>query len=180
MIYGKNLRLRAIERQDLPHFVTWLNDREVTQNLTLTNPTSMAQEEHWYEKILEQPVEAQPLVIEAHVGTEWLLLGNVGLFVFNWHDRSAEVGIFIGDKRFWNHGYGSEAIRLMTHHALFDLGLNRVHLRVFETNPRAIHAYEKAGFVLEGRLRQAHWIDGKFVDVLVMSIIRSDWHEEEN
>jgi RimJ/RimL family protein N-acetyltransferase len=53
-------------------------------------------------------------------------------------------------------------------------------LRVFETNPRAIHAYEKAGFVLEGRLRQAHWIDGKFVDVLVMSIIRSDWHEEEN
>jgi len=180
MIYGKNLRLRAIEKQDLVHFVAWLNDREVTENLLMKNPLSMAQEEHWYEKILEQPPEAQPLVIEAHVGNEWFMLGNVGLFDFNWHEHCAEVGIFIGDKRFWNHGYGSEAIRLMAHHALFDLGLNRVYLRVFETNPRAIHAYEKAGFVLEGRLRQAHWHDGKFVDELVMSIIRSDWHEEEN
>ncbi|HTX80247.1 MAG TPA: GNAT family protein [Longilinea sp.] len=181
MIYGKNLRLRAIEKQDLPHFVAWLNDREVSQNL-LSNesPLSVAQEEKWYEKVLEQPLEAQPLAIEAHVGNEWFLLGDISLFDFNWRERSAEIGIFIGDKRFWNHGYGSEAMQVMTRHALFDLGLNRVYLHVFETNPRGIRAYEKAGFVLDGKLRQAHWQDGKFIDVLVMSIVRSDWHEEES
>jgi RimJ/RimL family protein N-acetyltransferase len=93
----------------------------------------------------------------------------------NWKNRSAEVGIFIGDKRYWNQGYGRDAMVLMLRHAFYNLGLNRVSLRVYVTNPRAVHCYEKAGFVLEGRMRQAQFKDGKFIDVLLMSALASEW-----
>jgi len=48
-------------------------------------------------------------------------------------------------------------------------------LRVFETNPRATRAYEKAGFTHEGCQRQAEFREGKYIDVLVMSILRSEF-----
>ena len=49
MIIGKRVRLRAIERTDLPRFVNWLNDPEVIQHLLIAVPMSLAQEEKWYE-----------------------------------------------------------------------------------------------------------------------------------
>jgi RimJ/RimL family protein N-acetyltransferase len=87
------------------------------------------------------------------------------------------LGIFIGDKRYWNKGYGTEVMRLLLRHGFSTLNLNRVFLRVFETNPRAIRSYEKAGFVFEGRMRQAEFIDGKYCDVILMSVLRSEWKE---
>jgi RimJ/RimL family protein N-acetyltransferase len=55
--------------------------------------------------------------------------------------------------------------------------LNRIFLRVYETNPRAIRSYEKAGFVHEGRMRQAEFKDGEYFDVFLMSVLRSEWKE---
>jgi RimJ/RimL family protein N-acetyltransferase len=55
------------------------------------------------------------------------------------------------------------------------LNLNRIFLRVFEDNHRAIRAYEKAGFTLEGRMRQAEFRHGTYLDVLIMSAVRSDF-----
>jgi RimJ/RimL family protein N-acetyltransferase len=175
MIIGKRIRLRAIESDDLPRFVAWLNDREVTANLLMHNPLSSLQEARWHQRMLERPVEEQPLCIEAFDTEAWELIGNVGLFDFNWQNRSAEIGIFIGDKKRWDQGYGAEAMHLMAGHGFKDYGLHRIFLQVFETNPRGVHCYEKAGFVQEGRLRQAQWLDGRFVDVIVMSQLSEDW-----
>ncbi len=83
----------------------------------------------------------------------------------------------IGEKRFWNQGYGSEAMRLMLKYGFETVNLHRIYLRVFENNPRAVRAYEKAGFVHEGRERESHFIGGKYIDTLLMSVIRPDWDE---
>jgi RimJ/RimL family protein N-acetyltransferase len=80
----------------------------------------------------------------------------------------------IGDKTCWNQGYGTESVRLLCQHGFNTLNLNRIFLHVFESNPRAIRAYEKAGFTLEGRERQAEYKDGKFIDVLRMSLLKSE------
>ncbi len=80
----------------------------------------------------------------------------------------------IGDKSFWNQGYGTESVCLLVQHGFDSLNLNRIFLHVFETNPRAIRAYEKAGFKLEGRERQAEFKDGRYIDVLRMSKLRDD------
>ena len=180
MLYGKRIRLRAIEKEDLPRFVVWLNDPEVRRNLQIFQPLSLAQEEVWFKDILQRPVEEQPLVIEIQNADVWQAVGNVGLFAIREADRAAEIGIFIGEKKFWGQGYGTEVMRLMLKHGFNELNLNRIFLRVYATNPRAIRSYEKAGFKPEGRLRQDHFMDGKYIDVILMSVLRSEWKEVES
>lgn len=180
MIYGNGLRLRAIEKDDLPRFVRWLNDPEVRENLLLFAPMSLDEEEEWYNGVLKRPKEERPLAIEIEIGGEWLPIGNIGLMKFEWHARNAEVGLFIGEKQYWNRGYGSEALRVMVGYAFDFLNLNKVYLHVYETNPRGIRAYQKVGFVEEGRLRQEVYKNGRYIDVLVMSILRSEWYSNRD
>ncbi len=68
---------------------------------------------------------------------------------------------------------------LLLRHAFNTLNLNRVGLRVYETNPRAIQSYRKAGFVEEGRLRQEEYRNGEYIDVICMSILRSEWQDND-
>lgn len=175
MIYGDRIRLRAIEKGDLPRFVAWLNDPEVLEGLLLFLPMSLAEEEAWFEGMLKRPAPEHPLVIEVRQGDDWLPVGNLGLHNIDWRSRSAEAGIFIGDKTRWNNGYGTEAMLLLLKHGFDTLNLNRIALDVYETNPRAVRCYEKAGFVNEGRKRQGMYQDGKYIDILQMSVLRDDW-----
>lgn len=177
MITGKRVRLRAIEKDDLPRFVAWLNDPEVRRNLLVYQPLSMGQEEMWYANILKENVDEQPLCIDIKEGEKWEHAGNISFMDFNQHDRSAEIGIFIGCKDFWNQGFGCEAMQLMVGHGFNHLNLNRIYLRVFETNPRGVRCYEKAGFSHEGRLREARFHEGKYIDLLMMSILKSEWNK---
>lgn len=81
----------------------------------------------------------------------------------------------IGDKSYWDKGYGTEVMGLLLSHGFDTLNLNRIYLRVYVSNPRAIRSYEKAGFTLEGRLREAVFQRGAYGDVLIMSALRSEW-----
>lgn len=177
MIYGKRIRFRHAEREDLPFFVAWLNNPEVRAGLSLYLPLSLAEEEQWFENMLKLPNDERPLVIEAQLGDNWKPIGNCGYHNLEWRNRVAEVGIVIGEKSYWNQGYGSEAMSLLLQHGFNTLNLNRIFLRVYETNKRAIHTYEKAGFIQEGRLRQAQYQEGNYIDVLVMSVLRTEWQK---
>jgi RimJ/RimL family protein N-acetyltransferase len=178
MIYGQRIRLRAVEHNDLPKFVEWLNDPEVIAGLSLYLPLSMGDEEGWYESMRKRPPAEHPLVIEVKVADGWKMIGNVGFISIDWRVRATEIGIFIGEKQLWNQGYGGEAMRLMLRHGFQTLNLNRICLRVLATNPRAIRSYEKAGFVHEGRQRQGDYQNGEYIDVLLMSVLRSEWKDE--
>ncbi len=179
MLYGKRIRLRGNERSDLPKFVEWLNDPEVRRYLSMSMPISQATEEQWFEKMLKRPPEEQMLGIEIKDGEGWRLIGNSDIFEINWRVRSAEVGLFIGDKSCWNKGYGTEVMRLLLCHGFGTLNLNRIFLRVDPENLGGIHAYEKAGFVQEARLREADFREGKYSDYLIMSVLRSEWTPEK-
>ena len=175
IVYGKRVRLRGAERSDLEKFVAWINDPEVTAGLTLFLPMSTVDEEKWFENAMRRPQEEKPLVIDMKDGTDWRLIGNSSFFEFDWVARSAEVGILIGDKTVWNQGYGSEVMRLLLRHGFGTLNLNRIYLRVYAENKRAIRTYEKVGFVHEGRMRQAVYKNGFYSDVLYMSVLREEW-----
>jgi RimJ/RimL family protein N-acetyltransferase len=81
-------------------------------------------EEGWFENMMKRPIEEQPLVIEIKSQTGWTPIGNLGLMNLNWHDRSAEVGIFIGEKQYWNQGYGRMAMELLLDHAFLSINLH--------------------------------------------------------
>ena len=83
--------------------------------------------------------------------------------------------ITIGERDAWGRGYGGEATSLMVDHALGSLGLHRVALSVFAFNERAIRAYERVGFVHEGRAREAIWRDGRWWDEIHMSVLEPEW-----
>lgn len=174
VIYGKRVRLRAVERGDVGKFHEWVNDPEVTRGLALYLPMSMRDEETWFER--ERNPNEKPLAIEIRRGKGWKLIGNCGVFGVDFVNRYGELGILIGDKTEWNKGYGSEAMTLLLRHSFETLNLNRAFLRVYTDNIRAVRSYEKAGFVLEGRLREGVYKFGKYEDVLIMSVLRSEWN----
>lgn len=176
IIYGKRIRLRAVEREDVAKFHEWVNDPEVTHGLSMYLPISMQGEVDWFENLMKQDPHKRPLSIEIRKGKAWKLIGNCGAFGIDVVDRSAELGIMIGDKSEWNKGYGAEAMTLLLRHGFETLNLNRIALRVYAENVRAVRSYEKAGFVLEGRMREAVYKHGKYDDVLIMSVLRSEWH----
>jgi RimJ/RimL family protein N-acetyltransferase len=180
MIYGERIRIRAVEKSDLPYFVQWLNDPEVRQGLLIHNPLSQTEEEGWYERMLTRPSEEHVMAIEVKQSKGdpaepgWKLIGSLAFDSIDWRTRTAELGIAIGEKSYWNLGYGTEAVRLLVEHGFNMLNLHRIFLHVFETNPRAIRAYEKAGFIEEGRERQAEFRGGRYIDVLRMSILHNE------
>ncbi|MDK2980717.1 MAG: hypothetical protein PWQ55_1064 [Chloroflexota bacterium] len=179
MITGKRVRLRAMSKDDLPMFVGWLNDPEVNRNLTVYAPMSAEQEQQWYQKNLAQPIDEQPLAIEVNIKDQWKIIGNVGFMNINQLSHCAEIGIVIGEKASWNKGFGTEAMQLMVDYGFNTLNLNRIYLHVYETNPRGIRCYEKVGFQHEGRQRQARYLEGQYIDVLMMSILKKDWIDKK-
>jgi RimJ/RimL family protein N-acetyltransferase len=88
---------------------------------------------------------------------------------------TAELGIMIGDRDYWGRGYGREVVRLLLRYGFHYLGLRRIALTTHAKNERAIRCYLACGFVEEGRPRQAAWIEGEYVDLVEMSILRDEW-----
>lgn len=179
MIFGQRIRLRALERTDIPRCTAWINDAEVIENLLIYVPMSLDMEEDWYEGLKKSHPAERPLAIEVNSSDGWVHIGNVGLHNIDWKSRLAELGILIGEKAYWNRGYGREAVRLMTDYGFREINLNKVFLQVYATNPRGIRAYEHAGFVVDGRLRQDIYKNGRYIDVLIMSVLRSEWEASQ-
>ena len=178
MIVGKEVRLRPIERDDLPRYVEWFNDPEVRHYLLVYLPFSLAQEERWFEKLLGR-LERQEDVVLAIDTADGVHIGSLGLHSINWKDRSAELGIVIGEKAYWDQGYGTDAIRTLLGLAFGEMNLHRIFLRVDADNGRGIRCYEKAGFRQEGISREAVFKEGTYHDQYVMSILRSEFDVNE-
>jgi RimJ/RimL family protein N-acetyltransferase len=175
IIYGERIRLRAVEREDVKKFCVWVNDPEVTRHLMLYLPLSTVDEENWFDAMTKREQSEKPLAIEIRAGDGWKMIGNCGVFGIDMVSRLGELGIMIGEKDEWNKGYGTETMSLLLRHCFETLNLNRVHLHVYAENLGGKRAYEKAGFVVEGCLREAIYKRGKYDDVIVMSVLRSEW-----
>lgn len=169
MIYGQKTRLRRIEREDIPTFVRWFGDPDVRDFLLINRPISKAEEEKWFENQLQDD-SSELFAIETN-DQEATHIGNIGLHDINWLHRHAELGIVIGEKAYWNKGYGSDAIRTLLGFAFHEMNLHRIYLRVYEDNARGIHAYEKCGFRHEGCMREAVFRKGRYYNELRMGIL---------
>jgi len=103
------------------------------------------------------------------------LIGQCALFNHNAVNRTAELGITIGDRAYWGRGYGTEAIGLLIDYGFRHHNLHRIYLNVNGNNGRAIAVYKRCGFVEEGRLRAHVWSDGQYIDLIYMGILQHEW-----
>ena len=108
-----------------------------------------------------------------------LTIGSVYLRDIDKEYQKAEYGIFIGEESARGHGIGAAAAKLILEYGFEELKLNRIFLRVFARNERAINSYKKAGFVYEGLFRQDVILDGVKEDVVFMSILREDFESSK-
>ena len=100
MIYGKRIRLRGVERTDVPKSFEWINDPEVNEGLAIYLPMSLRDEEQWFEQMAQRDQAEKPMAIEAREGEGWKLIGNCSVFNIEWMHRSAELGIILGKNPF--------------------------------------------------------------------------------
>lgn len=168
-----------MEPEDIPAMVRWLNDPDVTENLLRYLPLSLKEEEAWYQKMIASPAEEHYYMVDVFENEKTETIGVTHFHAVDWKNRSTEIAICIGEKKYWDNGYGRETMQLMVRHAFNDLNLNRICLFVFDTNERAKKAYLAAGFVEEGRLREDIYKNGRYIDTHIMSVLRSEWQDAE-
>ncbi|MDA0271496.1 MAG: GNAT family protein [Chloroflexi bacterium] len=173
-IEGELVRLRPLTPEDVDRYLLWLNDLDVTRTLTVRYPLGRETEREIVERLANTAgYEDVNFAIEVRETGEHL--GSVGVGGTYRESRWGTLGIFIGAKDHWGHGYGYDALREMLRFAFWEMNLLAVRLEVFATNERARDLYERVGFVLEGRKRGAVLRLGESVDVDVMSITRAEF-----
>jgi len=176
---GSQVYLRPLERTDLnDRYLSWLNDPEVTRYMESgTFPTAMQDLENFYQQVTsdrDQVIFAiADLKSDQHIG-------NVKLGPIHWVHRSATFGILIGDSKFWGKGIGVEATRLVVDYGFNRLNLQRIGVGVFADHEAAVHCYEKVGFKVEGRMREASFRAGEYKDRLCMGLLRAEFASGES
>lgn len=169
MLKGSNVFLSPLQKEDSRQLYEWINDRELVLFNAPYKPVSERHHQAWFEAIQQRN---DVVIFGIRLLEEGKLIGSCQLHSINYVHRSAELQIRLGDTEQRGRGYGTEAVRLLMDFAFKDLNLQRVHLHVLSTNVVAIRVYEKVGFMREGLLRRAAYIDGQYADVVVMGILR--------
>ncbi|MGV1776808.1 GNAT family N-acetyltransferase [Agrobacterium fabrum] len=165
---GPSLRLRPATPDDAKARFSLGHTQEIVRMFGVsrgdTKPMTMDAAEAW-----ARAHSANPYAWIIEVAGQ--LIGEIKLHGVNAQDRRASMAIAIFDPQQLGKEFGSEAIRLLLHHAFTELDLHRIGIRVLAYNERAIRAYEKCGFIIEGRERETAFVDGVWHDDLMMGIL---------
>ena len=171
---GERVVLRPLTPEDASVLAPWMNDDEVTYFMfTGQWPTTVGQ---LSEEIRRQTANPAHTIFLIEDRATRKPIGYAGLYDIHPTARKAEFRILLGAKEFWNKGYGTEVTELLTFYGFDRLNLNKVWLGVTENNIGAVRAYEKAGFKVEGRLRQELYRNSRYYDAIRMSMIRDEYY----
>jgi RimJ/RimL family protein N-acetyltransferase len=168
VLLSTNLKLRPASLSDVD--CRFALGAEPDENLRLygVQPESVPlftkeRAERWVQSLIDHPYA---WIIESSG-----LLGSVRLDRVNFTDRRASFAIGLLRSDCMGRGIGTEAARTVLKYAFSELKLHRVSLRVLAINERAIRSYQKCGFHIEGREREAAFLDGKWHDDLIMGLL---------
>jgi RimJ/RimL family protein N-acetyltransferase len=170
---GKKCYLSPMDTNDAGKFTEWLNDLEMTVNLTLYNSVINIENEKMFLENLSK--EHNYSIID--ISTDELI-GTCGFVDLDHLNQTGEVGIFIGNKDYWNKGYGTEALTLLLDYGFKALNLHNVLIRVYSFNERAKRCYEKIGFKTIGKRREALRRGRKTYDIILLDILYNEFYEE--
>lgn len=169
---NNSVSIRPITENDTSNIVKWRNAKSVVENFIYRTPLTEQAHLNWYETRIKTGEVAQFIIVDEQSKTD---VGSVYLRDIDKQNRKCEFGIFIGDENCRGKGIGSAAAKLILDYAFDVLNMNKVFLRVFAFNERAIKSYEKAGFKIEGTFKQDVIIDGVAYDMVFMGVTLEEW-----
>lgn len=171
-LVGEKCYLSPINIEDYDQYTEWMNDLEITSNLgSASSVITLNTEKELLDKLSRSHNYA---IIDKEKD---LLIGNCGFHKINQEERNAEIGIFIGNKEYWNKGYGSEAMKLLMGYGFNYMNLRNIMLKVFSFNERAIASYKKCGFKEIGRRRNSLCVNGKEYDDVYMDVLDDEFRK---
>ena len=174
ILVGERVRLRGVRDDDLPVLARWEMDpgRLVTLSGWVVPPSEAAAKER-IAKWSANDKDNLGFAIETRDDPP-VRVGNLGLWGARPKDRCASLGIALG-REYVGRGYGTDAVRVIVGYGFREMGLHRIQLVVAAFNSAGIRAYQKAGFVEEGRDRESVLHDGHWYDDVLMSILDHEW-----
>jgi RimJ/RimL family protein N-acetyltransferase len=174
ILAGERVRLRGVRDDDLLTLAKWEMDpgRLATLSHRVVPPSEAAAKERIAQWSANE-TDDLGFAIET-LDDPPVLVGNIGLWGARPKDRCATLGIALG-REYIGRGYGTDAVRVIVGYGFREMGLHRIQLGVAPFNLAGIRAYQKAGFVEEGRHRESVLHDGRWYDYVLMSILDHEW-----
>ncbi|OUS69948.1 hypothetical protein B1748_29895 [Paenibacillus sp. MY03] len=168
MINGERIILRALNQSDSILLLHWVNNPRLKELTGTVYPVSELEHKQWFEKKI---VDQFSKIFGIEDTESKKLIGIIGLKQIDFINRNAELYIYIGEEDLWGQGLGTESVKLMVEFAFKEMNLHRIQLFAFSYNTRAIRSYEKAGFIVEGILKESVFRAGAYHDRVLMGII---------
>lgn len=172
MLKSERVILRPMTQEDVA------TQHEFNQNLELygldndyPRVSTLEKAQAFYEMRTKSGDNFAPFAIEV----DGKYIGHCALMRLQHPHRNLGIGVMIGDNEYWGRGYGKEVIKLLLHYGFYYLGARRIEGTTNAKNERAIRCYLACGFVEEGRLRKAIWVEGEYTDLVEVAILRDDW-----
>ena len=174
LLRGERLWLTALGRADAPVMARWEYDSDYLRLMDSSPAHPRTEDEiaRWLDSTTKAHNE---FTFGIRLIDDDELIGWAQLDGIEWAHRTTALGIGIGNRSFWDHGYGTEAVTLLLNFAFNELNLHRVFLTVFSYNQRAIHVYENLGFQREGVFREHLQRDGQRHDMLLYGLLSREW-----
>lgn len=168
---GKRTVLRPVSEKDIPLFVRWMNDPEIRPFVTGTFPVTEKMEDEWIAQMSKKSETDVALVIEV----KGKPIGVMGIHHIDWRARLGTTGAIIGEKEYWNKGYGTDAKMALLEYAFNTLNLRKIMSRVKAFNERSVAYSLHCGYKIEGRLKRQLFVDGQYWDEIILGIFKEDW-----
>ena len=169
---GHKVILRPLRKEtDLESCLRWVNNPGVNRYLNLFLPVSETAEEKWFDN-LEKEKDSIILAIETFEGE---FIGLMGLHKINWRDRTAITGALIGEEKYRNKGYGTDAKMILLNYAFNTLNLRKICSSVLSFNKRSLHYNLHCGYKIEGRRRKQIFREDRYWDEIILGLFKNNW-----
>jgi [ribosomal protein S5]-alanine N-acetyltransferase len=165
--------LRALEVDDYKTTIRWRADEEIWDSVLGERYfVSSEYERKWIQDAIANRNEVR-LGVCLRDNSE--LIGLTSIVAIDWLHRSARSQIMIGEKSYWGKGYGTQAVLETVRFGFLSRGFERMWVRVISSNEASIALHEKIGYKREGVMRHAVFKNGRFHDVVLLSLLRDEF-----
>lgn len=162
----KTIYLKGLKKIDSDLIYTWKENENLRQTIGTVFPISEYEHEKWFEKKM---LDSSSKLFS--ISYDDIVVGLIGYNHIDYINRNAEIFIFIGDEKYRGKGIGTQALQKIINFSKNNLNLHMIYLYVFSNNEKAINLYKSLEFQSDGILRESKYVEGKYIDILIMSKI---------
>jgi UDP-4-amino-4,6-dideoxy-N-acetyl-beta-L-altrosamine N-acetyltransferase len=176
MIIGKKTVLLPFDEKYLHQVRKWINQPDVRAGTGTEGPVCDYSHSRWYQLLMDDPAR-RFFIIGDGVNEDASPVGLIGLCDLNLRTRTGKYCIYIGEVAKRRCGFAGEATLLILGFGFNTIGLHRIYLQVLENNSPALGMYRKLGFTQDGVAREHYFSNGKYLNMIVFSMLEQEYRE---